>query len=114
MIATGSALGTATRTSPVATLRTQSDEPARLTSSISMPRSLYQPSLVATANGTTPSVSTLVHQPMRTLVGACAADGWLAQTAAVASVATKKARVERKVMTSSRFQYLRVGRALFI
>src|SRR5258708_7814471 len=71
MIASGSIDGSPYCTSLVATLFTQSVEPGIGTSSTLMPACLYQPILVAIANGAAAEDTVLAHQATRTVV--CAA-----------------------------------------
>src|SRR5882724_10539648 len=68
MIASGSIDGRPYCTSLVATLFTQSVEPGRGTSSTLMPASLYQPILVAMANGAAAVDTVLAHHATRTVV----------------------------------------------
>src|SRR3954468_13811116 len=72
MIASGSIDGRPYFTSLVATLFTQSVEPGSGTSSTLMPASLYQPILVAIANGAAAEETVLAHQATRTVVCAVA------------------------------------------
>src|SRR5258707_14972286 len=70
MIASGSIDGRPYCPSLVATLFTQSVEPGSGTSSTLMPACLYQPILVAMANGAAADDTVLAHQATRTVVSA--------------------------------------------
>src|SRR5437762_3517499 len=69
-MASGSTLGSANATSLVTTACVHADEPAKGTSSTSMPAALYHPIFIAMANGAAADETVFAHQPTRTLVAA--------------------------------------------
>src|SRR3982074_562594 len=91
MIASGSIDGNPYCTSLVATLFTQSVEPGSGTSSTLMPAALYQPILVAIANGAAAEDTVLAHHATRTVV------------CAVATAALPARRIPDNAKTTDRF-----------